>query len=609
MPRISSYALQYSNVDYPTILASTFDLFICEADADNSTFIVPNLSDAQVATLTAQGRTIAGYVNVAVTDANRAYWQDSWTSAGGYPRSNDDLNPVAPSAPSWLQSQPTNAYGIIVDFTESAWQTIVINQAVALVQRGYGGVFLDDVGAYYTLGSPGGTPAINLMANAMCQFVAAVKAAITAVNPNAYLVVNSDPYLPTNVTADATGAAAAASYLAAVDAHLLENQSATAINYAQTSLAGETLLILESDGSPAFSFFDSWARGILYTTSSYSTLGTFAYPATAGADSLSGGDGPNQINGLDGGDLLLGGSGNDVLTGSAGNDVMYGEGGADTSSGGVGDDTYVVDSTADVTIENAFEGNDTVLTQVSYALTTGASVETLSTTVHTGTSAIDLTGNYLDQTIIGNYGVNTITGGVGADVLIGLLGDDTYIVNGAGSSVIEDAGGGSDLVYTSITFVLGANSEVEILSSLSHAGTSAINLTGSSTAQTVVGNAGVNVLDGKGGNDLLAGLGGADTFAFTTALGAGNVDTLFDFSVTDDTIALDDAIFTAIGVALDAGEFVIGSGAADANDRIIYNSATGALFYDADGNGGGAAVQFATLTTGLALTSGDFVMI
>ncbi|HVQ07468.1 MAG TPA: M10 family metallopeptidase C-terminal domain-containing protein [Allosphingosinicella sp.] len=336
----------------------------------------------------------------------------------------------------------------------------------------------------------------------------------------------------------------------------------------------------------------------------YATIGAFGITifAAGGNDTITTGTGN---------DVILGGAGDDVLNGGAGNDVLYGEGGSDTSSGGLGDDVFIVDSTADVTIENAFEGNDAVLTQVSYALTSGASVELLSTTVHSGTSAINLTGNYLDQTIIGNYGNNVITGGVGSDVLIGLYGDDTYVVNGANSSVIEEANGGNDTVYTSVTFALGANSEVEVLSTITHASTDAINLTGSNTAQTVVGNAGANVLDGKGGNDLLAGLGGADTFAFTSALGANNVDTLFDFSVADDTIALDDAIFAALGAALDSGEFVNGTGsvAIDADDHIIYNSTTGALFYDVDGVGGADAVQFATLTPGLALTVSDFSVI
>ena len=79
--------------------------------------------------------------------------------------------------------------------------------------------------------------------------------------------------------------------------------------------------------------------------------------------------------------------------------------------------------------------------------------------------------------------------------------------------------------------------------------------------------------------------------------------------MADDTIQLDDAIFASIGPAIDASEFVIGAAAADANDWLIYNSATGRLFYDADGNGAGPAVQFASLSTGLAMTVSDFHMI
>jgi len=54
---------------------------------------------------------------------------------------------------------------------------------------------------------------------------------------------------------------------------------------------------------------------------------------------------------------------------------------------------------------------------------------------------------------------------------------------------------------------------------------------------------------------------------------------------------------------------VIGAAAQDANDRIIYNNATGALLYDSDGVGGIAAIQFATLSTGLALTNLDFFVV
>jgi len=60
---------------------------------------------------------------------------------------------------------------------------------------------------------------------------------------------------------------------------------------------------------------------------------------------------------------------------------------------------------------------------------------------------------------------------------------------------------------------------------------------------------------------------------------------------------------------LTVAQFTTGSAAADASDRIIYNSLTGGLFYDADGTGAGAQVQFATVSTGLAMTNSEFVVI
>jgi serralysin len=125
------------------------------------------------------------------------------------------------------------------------------------------------------------------------------------------------------------------------------------------------------------------------------------------------------------------------------------------------------------------------------------------------------------------------------------------------------------------------------------------------------GNDGVNVLDGRLGADILHGNGGADAFAFTTALGGGNVDTITDFTSGTDRIALDDAVFTAIGGlgGLNANAFFAGTAAHDADDRIIYDSATGNLFYDADGNGAGAAVLFANLQTHPVIAASDFQVI
>jgi len=116
------------------------------------------------------------------------------------------------------------------------------------------------------------------------------------------------------------------------------------------------------------------------------------------------------------------------------------------------------------------------------------------------------------------------------------------------------------------------------------------------------------VLNGKAGNDTLTGGLGDDIFRFDTALGAANVDRIKAFDAAHDSIEIGNAIFKAFAApgAVSAGAFHIGAAAADAGDRIVYDSATGALSYDSDGTGAAAAVTFATLDKGLALTAQDF---
>jgi Ca2+-binding RTX toxin-like protein len=159
--------------------------------------------------------------------------------------------------------------------------------------------------------------------------------------------------------------------------------------------------------------------------------------------------------------------------------------------------------------------------------------------------------------------------------------------------------------------VLTEGAFVEGLATTDNAGTAAINLTGNGLANSMSGNAGANILNGGAGADVMQGFGGSDSFAFTTTLGAGNVDRIIDFAAGADKIALDDAVFTAIGPLgpLNANAFVNGNAAADSSDRIIYNAATGQLFYDRDGTGAVAAVLFATLDAHPALAAGDFMVI
>ena len=135
----------------------------------------------------------------------------------------------------------------------------------------------------------------------------------------------------------------------------------------------------------------------------------------------------------------------------------------------------------------------------------------------------------------------------------------------------------------------------------------------------IQGQAGADVIDGGSGNDTLTGGQGADTltggqgydsfvFNHPTATGA---DVITDFSSAYDTIQLENAVFTALTRTgtLTSSAFWKGSAAHDSSDRIIYDPATGVVSYDPDGTGSAAAQQIVKLTTGLALTSSDFVVI
>jgi Ca2+-binding RTX toxin-like protein len=302
---------------------------------------------------------------------------------------------------------------------------------------------------------------------------------------------------------------------------------------------------------------------------------------------------------------------NDGLFGNANANVLDGGVGADILLGAAGNDIYVVDNAGDVVSEAASQGIDEVRAAVSYALAANADVETLRTTNDNGTAAINLTGSNANNQIIGNNGDNVLDGRGGADQMAGRGGNDTYIVDNAGDTITEAGGQGSDEVRASVSFTLTAGADVELLRTNNDAGVAAINLTGNGAGNEVRGNNGANLVNGGDGNDVLTGLGGQDFFEFNTALNATtNVDTVTDFSVADDTIRLQNGVFTGLTAGtLAANQFVIGAAAQDADDRIVYDDTTGALFFDIDGAGGTAAVRFATVSAGLALTNNDFLVV
>ena len=315
-------------------------------------------------------------------------------------------------------------------------------------------------------------------------------------------------------------------------------------------------------------------------------------------------------SGSDGITVLAAGSVDHVTTG-AGSDLIDGGAGADTMTGGAGDDQYFVDQAGDIVNEAVGGGYDIVYAGASYALAAGQSVDVLGTVNELATTAINLTGNELDNYVTGNAGANTIDGGLGGvDQLWGRQGDDSYFVD-SDDTVVEYAGHGYDIVYARADHTLSAGFEIEVLGTVDNNASTAINLKGNELANYVTGNAGANTIDGGAGSDYLQGRGGADSFAFTTTLGATNVDEIADFVSGTDKIALDDAIFAGIGTpgSFDANAFFAGAAAHDADDRIIYNQATGQLFYDADGNGAGAAVLFGLVAGLPSLAASDFTVI
>ena len=330
-----------------------------------------------------------------------------------------------------------------------------------------------------------------------------------------------------------------------------------------------------------------------------------SYALTAGAEvevlSTTGHGGTANV-------FLVGNAFGQTIIGNAGNNYLDGGGGADNLQGLGGNDTIIVDGN-DTVIEAAGGGLDTVAAKENFTLTPGAEVETLITTNDSGTSAIALVGNAFSQAIAGNAGNNYLDGGGGADTLYGRGGNDTFIVD-TNDFIVETVGGGTDTVAASGHYQLNGGAEVEILSTTNNAGTGAIDLTGNEVGQSMAGNAGANRLDGRGGHDLLIGFGGTDSFAFTTALGSGNIDTIADMVSGVDRILLDDAVFTGLapGMLVDAA-FRVGSSAQDADDRIIYNPVTGVLLFDADGSGASGALHFATLSGAPGLTSADFFVI
>jgi Ca2+-binding RTX toxin-like protein len=172
---------------------------------------------------------------------------------------------------------------------------------------------------------------------------------------------------------------------------------------------------------------------------------------------------------------------------------------------------------------------------------------------------------------VGTSKNETISGNSKPNILGGMGGNDT--IRGGGESDIIDGGTGNDRVY---------------------------------------GDSSDDLISGGLGRDTLTGGAGRDFFAFDTKPAKSNVDTVTDFNVTYDTMMLSKAVFKVASTAnglIQSGAFWKGTKAHDSSDRIIYNDKTGAVYYDPDGSGSKAAVQFAEIGKNLKVTYKDFMIL
>jgi serralysin len=313
--------------------------------------------------------------------------------------------------------------------------------------------------------------------------------------------------------------------------------------------------------------------------------------------------------------------GNDTLTGNAGDQDLIGYGGNDTFVGGAGGD-FVQGGEGKDTYDGNGSDYDTLAFDDAYYTSSAYRGIALNSTNGT---VIDAWGNSETfkefEHFRGTQFKDTFVGSVRDEQFMGLGGRDT-IDGGGGFDIVRydrderRDGKGSVTVNLATQKATDGFGQIDTLKNIEGArtGSAADKLYGNSADNAFRAGAGNDLLSGGLGNDTLRGEGGNDTFVFNTALNAStNVDRIQDFNAPTDVIHLENAIFTALtttgslaSVAFRANTTGL---AGDADDRIIYETDTGKLFYDSNGNAAGGSVLFAIIENKVGLTAADFVII
>ena len=301
-----------------------------------------------------------------------------------------------------------------------------------------------------------------------------------------------------------------------------------------------------------------------------------------------------NLTGGQAGDRLTGNGSANIIRGGLGNDLIYAGGGVDQSFGDAGLDRFTLNTGQIVAGEiiNGGADSDRLEFGTSTSLA-GANVLSIESLRLTGAGTIQAT-----------LQANQI--GAGKFAATGLI----YGRAGLSDRVLVDLGAVTSADLSAWTFAAFNTSAPELDRIIILGDGDNEFLKGSTQSDAIYGNGGSDRIFGRQGSDvLITGLGN-DAIYFDTALGTTNVDKITDYAVGADEMRLENAIFVGLAAGnLAAAAFRTGAAAADATDRIIYNAATGSLFFDADGLGGAAQTRFAILSAGLALGLADFFVI
>ena len=345
--------------------------------------------------------------------------------------------------------------------------------------------------------------------------------------------------------------------------------------------------------------------------------------------------GNDTLNGGEGNDVLSGNAGYDVVTGGAGDDTLTGGDDNDRIDGGIGTDTAMFTGSVAVAVnlsntgpQATGHGKDTIINVEN--VVSGAGNDILigngnANSLIAGSGDDTMSGEDGNDDLAGQGGNDMVSGGVGDDRLCGGAGNDN-LNGGSGMDKLFGGVGNDSLTGASGSDTLYGNAGADSIDG----GTSADTLYGGTGNDTMLGDSSNDLIFGESGNDVLLGGSGkdtlsggkgldtlsggadADTFVFATSLSNANVDLITDFSTVNDLIHLENLIFIGLPVGvLSAAAFQANTtgNSADASDRIIYNTESGRLYFDADGTGSIAAIAFAELQPHLALSNADFLVI